>query len=90
MTSRTTPQFRKQLAALPAEVQRQAKRAYTQFKQNPWQAGLRFKQVHPRLPIYSVRISKGYRAVGKRDESGVLWFWIGSHAAYEALLKRQS
>ena len=89
MRSRTTAQFRKQLGGLPEEVQRQAKKAYQQFKRDPWHRSLRFKQVHPRQPLYSVRVTKNYRAVGKRDEKGMLWFWIGSHAAYDELVKRR-
>ncbi len=88
MRSRTTAQFRRQLSSLPEEVQRLAKTAYQQFRSDPWHRSLRFKQVHPHQPLYSVRITKGYRAVGKRDERGVLWFWIGSHADYDELLKR--
>ena len=89
MKSRTTARFRKQLAALPEEVRQQARRAYQQFKHDPWHRSLRFKQVHSPL-IYSVRLSKGYRAVGKRDQDGkgILWFWIGSHADYDQLLKQ--
>ncbi len=37
-------------------------------------------------PIYSVRISRGYRALGLRDGDLVTWFWIGSHADYDKLL----
>ena len=66
MRSRTTSRFRKQLAALPEAVQRQAKEAYQQFQRDPWHSSLRFKQVHPSQPIYSVRVTRGYRAVGKR------------------------
>ena len=86
MRSRTTARFRAAFAGLPKDVQDQARRAYRRFNQNPRQPGLRFKQVHPSIPIYSVRVSKGYRAVGQRDESGIVWFWIGSHADYEKLL----
>jgi Txe/YoeB family toxin of Txe-Axe toxin-antitoxin module len=86
--SRTTAQFRKQLVVLPEDVKKQAEKAYRQFKRDPWHNSLRFKKVHPSLPIYSVRITKGYRAVGKQDEWGMLWFWIGSHADYEKLLSQ--
>lgn len=86
--SRTTARFRKALASLPKQVQSQAREAYRQFKRDPWHPSLRFKQVHPSIPIYSMRISKGYRALGQRDESGVVWFWIGSHADYEKLLSQ--
>ncbi|MGH7885159.1 MAG: hypothetical protein ACRENO_05630 [Thermodesulfobacteriota bacterium] len=61
MRLRTTTRFRKQLSALPQEVKRQTKRAYQQFKSDPLHKSLRFKQVHPNLPIYSVRITKSYR-----------------------------
>ena len=88
MKSRTTAQFRQQLASLPGDIQKQAYKQYRLFKGDPWHSSLHFKQIHPTLPIYSVRVSKGYRAVGKRDERGVLWFWIGSHADYDKLLSK--
>jgi len=86
--SRTTARFRDAFAGLPKEVQEQARGAYRRFRQDPWRPGLRFKPVHPSLPVYSVRIGKGYRALGQRDEEGVAWFWIGSHADYDKLLER--
>lgn len=39
-------------------------------------------------PIYSVRVSKDYRALGIRKDDTVIWFWIGSHAEYDDLLSR--
>jgi hypothetical protein len=86
--SRTTAKFRKGFAELPVSVQEQARAAYRQFIRDPWHPSLRFKPVSPNLPIYSVRIGKGYRAVGQRDESGVVWFWIGPHAEYDKLLSQ--
>jgi len=41
------------------------------------------------LPIYSVRISKGYRAVGQLEADTVIWFWIGTHTEYEQLLSKK-
>jgi hypothetical protein len=86
--SRTTAKFRKAFAELPPAIQEQARTAYRQFKQNPWHPSLRFKPIHTSLPIYSARVSKGYRAVGQRDEQGIVWFWIGSHADYDHLLSQ--
>jgi hypothetical protein len=63
MKSRTTARFREMLAALPEEVRRQAREAYMLFRDNPSHPGLRFKKVHPKLPIFSARISLSYRAV---------------------------
>jgi mRNA-degrading endonuclease RelE of RelBE toxin-antitoxin system len=84
--SRTTAEFRKSFAALPKQVQEQAREAYRQFKENPSYPSLRFKKVHPELPIYSARISNNYRAVGQLDGDTVIWFWVGSHAEYDRLL----
>ncbi len=88
MKSRTTLQFRQLFAHLPIQVQKQARKAYRQFKQNPNYSSLRFKKVHPILSIYSARINKDYRAVGQLEEDTVIWFWIGSHTEYEMLLDR--
>ncbi len=88
MRSRTTAQFRKAFAELPEQVQEQTREAYRQFKEYPSYPSLRFKKVHPELPIYSARISKSYRAVGQLDGNTVIWFWVGSHAEYDKLLSQ--
>ena len=88
MKSRTTAQYRQAFAGLPAQVQEQARQAYRQFQENPAHPSLRFKRVHPELPIYSARISKNYRAVGQLDGDTVIWFWVGSHADYNKLLSQ--
>jgi hypothetical protein len=86
--SRTTARFRKAFAELPVSAQKQARDSYRRFQKDPWHPSLRFKPTHTALPIYSARVGKGYRAVGQRDESGVVWFWIGSHAEYDKLLSQ--
>ena len=74
MKSRTTAKFRKAFSSLPDSVQKQARQAYRQFQQDPAHPSLRFKQVHPTLPIYSARVSKSYRAVGQRNGDTMVWF----------------
>ena len=86
MKSRTTTQFRKMFSDLSEPIQGQTRKAYRQFKQDPNYPSLRFKKVHPTLPIYSARINKDYRAVGQLEEDTVIWFWVGSHAEYNQLL----
>lgn len=88
MKSRTTTQFRKMFANLPLSIQEQTRQAYRQFQQNPNYPSLRFKKIHPTLSIYSVRINKDYRAVGQLEGDTVIWFWVGSHAEYDALLNQ--
>jgi hypothetical protein len=81
--SRTTRSFRAAFAALPEEIQAQARRAYRIFREKPSHPSLRFKKVDPLENVYSVRIGLGYRALGVLEGSVVIWFWIGSHAEYD-------
>ena len=74
--------------ALPPQVQAQARSAYRLFQENPAHQGLQFKQVHTIQPIFSARVGLGYRAVAWREGDAVIWFWIGSHAEYDGLLRR--
>ncbi len=87
MTSRTSRRFRDCLARLPDEVRRQAGKAYDLFTRAPRHPSLRFKRVHATRPIYSVRISLDYRAVGVLVEEEIVWFWIGPHEEYDRLLR---
>jgi hypothetical protein len=73
-----------------ASLERQARirAAYHQWVQNPAHPSLRFKKVHPRLPIYSARVDLDWRAVGVLESDTLVWFWVGPHSQYEALLKK--
>ena len=88
MKSRRTRRFHECFAQLPPDIQSQARQAYQLFQGNPGHPGLRFKKVHQTEPIYAVRVSQGYRAVGVLKDEAIIWFWIGSHAAYDRLLSR--
>ena len=87
MKSVTTRPFRRRFRSLPPEIQRQARLAYSLFRDNPRHPGLRFKKVHPSQPIYSARISQDYRAVGVLKADEIIWFFIGSHSEYDTLLR---
>jgi hypothetical protein len=88
VTSSVSREFRQQLAGLPAAVQEQAARAYALWRSNPYHNSLQFKRGSQRQPIYAVRIGLGYRALGLREADHIYWFWIGSHAEYDELLRR--
>ena len=88
MRSSVSKEFRKKLDQLPGSVQEQAARAYSLWRSDPNHPSLQFKKVSPNQPIYSVRIGIGHRALGLRTDEQISWFWIGSHAEYDALLKR--
>ena len=87
MRSFTTQRFRRSLESLPPDLRRQARQAYRLFRDNPRHPGLRFKKVHPTQPIYSVRVTQDYRAVGVLRGDEIVWFFIGPHSEYEELLR---
>jgi hypothetical protein len=88
LRSKTTRQFREAFSPLPEVIKDRAREAYRRFLENPNHPGLRFKQVHPTEAIYSVRITRDYRALGVREGDTMIWFWIGSHADYDDMISR--
>ena len=88
MKSRVTRQFRARLDRLPVTVRDQAARAYALWRSDPQHPSLQFKRVSQSRPVYSVRIGIGYRALGLREANEISWFWVGSHAEYDEMLKR--
>lgn len=87
MKSSTTDRFWKCYAELPAETRKQAREAYRLFEQDPHHPRLHFKRIHPTKSIFSARVSKNYRSVGIVQSAEIIWFWIGSHAKYNRLVK---
>ena len=84
MKSRRTPEFHEMFSKLPPDVQKQARKQYRLFQQNPQHQSLRFKPLHhPTEKIYSIRISKGYRTLAYIEDDTYVWFWIGSHTGYD-------
>ncbi|MCC7316355.1 MAG: hypothetical protein IT419_16190 [Planctomycetes bacterium] len=86
MTSHTTKRFRRLFAELPRDIQESARKAYQIWREDNRHPSLRFKQVIPVPPTYSVRITQAYRALGVKAGSSIVWFWIGSHDDYETLI----
>jgi len=85
--SRRHPHFKRDFARLPKQVQQQAREAYRRFKCDPQHPGIEFKKLHTAQPLWSVRINDSYRAVGVRDGEKVIWFFIGTHAQYDQILR---
>ncbi|MCY3669384.1 MAG: hypothetical protein OXH81_27335 [Gemmatimonadetes bacterium] len=88
MRSFTLTSFWDAYRHLPEHVQRQARESYRFFVSDPRHPSLGFKRVSQRRPVYSVRVSIDYRALGVLDEGDIVWFWIGPHHEYDRLLKR--
>jgi hypothetical protein len=88
MKSHLTKTFRTCFRQLPERIQRLARKSYTLWKTNPSHPSLEFKRVGNKTPVYSVRVSIGYRALGVKKGDMLIWFWIGSHPEYERLLQK--
>lgn len=88
MNSQVTADFLECFAKLPEPVKGQARKAYRFWLQNPFHPSLHFKKIHSTEPVYSVRVSLGWRALGLLDGDTVTWFWIGSHADYDRLIEQ--
>jgi hypothetical protein len=88
MISETTTEFRKRLRALPGPIRIQAHKVYQRWQLDPRHPSLQFKRIHAHEPIYSVRIGIHWRAVCILTGDIALWFWIGSHAEYDGLIKQ--
>jgi hypothetical protein len=80
----TTPDFWELYNALPREVRELADRNFALLKENPNHPSLHFRQVGQ---YWSARVGIHYRALAVERAEGFVWFWIGSHAEYDALLR---
>ncbi len=88
MTSHLTDDFQDCFAQLPDRIKRLARKNYKIWKDNPSHPSLEFKRVSQKSPVYSVRVGIGWRATGICRNQIIIWFWIGSHAEYDKLLKK--
>jgi len=68
---------------LPEPVRSLADKNYELLKTNPKHPSLHFKKIGQ---FWSVRIGLRYRALAIEVDEGLLWFWIGSHADYDAVI----
>ena len=66
-------------------VRRLADRHFELLKNDPRHASLHLKRIGR---LWSVRLGIGYRALGTVEGDDIVWFWIGSHADYDHMLKR--
>jgi hypothetical protein len=84
LTNDFIPRFRK----LPKRIRLLARKNYRLWKANPRHPSLDFKPVGKAQPAYAVRVGIGWRALGLRQDDTMVWFWIGSHAEYDSLIKK--
>ncbi|HSE96046.1 MAG TPA: hypothetical protein VLD61_09140 [Methylomirabilota bacterium] len=83
MTHHASPDFWAAYRNLPPHVQDLADHAYARLKQDPHHPSLHFKRVGR---LWSARVGAHHRALAVEAGSGLVWFWIGTHADYDRLL----
>jgi hypothetical protein len=83
MKSATLPSFWSQYRQLSEPVRTSARKAYRLWAENPFHPSLHFKCINSKEEIWSLRITRSYRAVGVLENDTVTWFWIGNHDEYE-------
>jgi hypothetical protein len=86
VNSQTTERFWDRFRALPPDIRKQANKAYRQFTRDPFHPGLNFEEVDKGRGLWSARVTRGYRALGYRTGSDIVWIWIGTHREYEKLI----
>ena len=88
MQHRAATDFWRQYHALSHQVRVRADKQFSLLKANPQHPSLQFKKVGDRhgQEIWSVRVTLNHRALAIKRHDGYLWFWIGDHKAYEALI----
>lgn len=84
MNHHTTGDFWHCYNALPKNVRLVADQNFEILRENPWHPSLHFKQIGD---LWSVRVGMTWRALAVQDNDDIIWFWIGSHADYDRLIK---
>jgi len=79
-----SPAFWNAYESLPQHVRELADRNYALLKREPHHPSLRLKRIGR---FWSVRIGLRHRALAVENGDDLLWFWIGSHADYDKLLR---
>lgn len=86
MNSFCEPGFWDQYNSLPEGVRTLADRCFAEWLQDQSRPSLEFKRVKGTKDWWSVRIGLRYRALCIRVNDDCNWFFIGSHADYDALI----
>jgi hypothetical protein len=88
VNSELTDEFQICFRRLPGRIKRQARKNYLVWKKNSQHPSLDFKRVGKKSAVYSIRVGIGWRAIGLKQSNAIVWFWIGSHAEYDRLLRK--
>ena len=82
MIHRAARSFWEAFGSLDPDVQGVARKAFQLLKENPRHPSLHFKKVGR---VWAARVGLKHRALAIEKPYGMLWLWIGTHAAYDYL-----
>jgi hypothetical protein len=88
MNSQTVPAFWALYRRLPKRVRLHARAAYQLFLGNPLHPSLHFHRLALDAHLWSVRVTRDYRAVGLVEDDTITWFWIGAHKEFDQAFPR--
>lgn len=78
------PSFWQEYHRLPLSVRETADKNFELLKRDPTHPSLHLKSVGK---YWSVRVGISFRALAVEQPEGLVWFWIGSHAEYDRLIR---
>ena len=84
MKHHASPAFWTCYDALPGTVRQLADQAFERLKHDPQYPSLHFKKTGR---FWSARVGINHRALAVEAPDGLVWFWIGTHAEYDRLLR---
>ncbi|KAI9134022.1 hypothetical protein [Acaryochloris sp. CCMEE 5410] len=85
MKSLTTADFWQAYGRLSPDAKALARKVYRLWQEDMFYPSLHFKKVGKQL--WSVRISRDYRALALKRGEDYVWIWIGTHREYDEFLK---
>jgi hypothetical protein len=84
MKSEVSSKFWSAYNDLPLAIQKIAVKQYRLWLKTPSHPSLQFKKAQT---FWSCRVTDSYLALAVMDGDTAVWFWIGSHAEYELLIR---
>ena len=89
MIHRANVDFWNDYRALAATIRALADKQFALLKNNPQYSSLQFKKLGERngQEIWSARVTLKYRVLAVKLPDEYVWFWIGEHDVYDALIK---
>ena len=78
------PSFWNRYYQLHSSIQKLADKNFKILNSDPLHPALHLKKVGR---YWSARVGRKYRTVAVETEEGLIWFWIGTHAEFDQLIK---